>query len=70
VTDELQAAWARNKAAGKFDSKRWNGFDKKRTDKDRIRCKNGKAVAVKGDASQTYKCKDIVSVTHARDKHV
>jgi hypothetical protein len=63
LADALQAAWAKNKAAGKFDSKRWNGFGKKRTDKDRIRCKDGVAVAVKGDPSQTYKCKDIVSLT-------
>lgn len=57
-----EAAWAKNKAAGRFDDKRWKGFDKKRNGKDVIKCTNGKAVAVKGDASQTYKCKDIVSI--------
>lgn len=60
----LQGAWAKAKAAGFYDNKRWAGFGKKRSNKDRIPCVNGKAVAVKGDASQTYKCKDIVSASH------
>ncbi|KAF2105453.1 hypothetical protein BDV96DRAFT_509329 [Lophiotrema nucula] len=54
-----EAAWAKHKAAGEYDSKRWNGFQKKRKDNDVIKCINGKAEAVKGDASQTYKCKNI-----------
>lgn len=40
------------------------GFDKKRKDKDVIKCRNGKAEAVKGDASQTYLCKNIVSIAY------
>ncbi|KAF2246784.1 hypothetical protein BU26DRAFT_53386 [Trematosphaeria pertusa] len=54
-----EAAWAQHKAAGRYDNKRWNGFDKKRGGRDVIRCINGKAEAVKGDPDQTYKCKDI-----------
>ncbi|KAF2874935.1 hypothetical protein BDV95DRAFT_486425 [Massariosphaeria phaeospora] len=54
-----EAAWAKQKAAGNYDSKRWNGFSKKRTHRDIISCKDGRAEAVKGDASQTYKCKNI-----------
>jgi hypothetical protein len=54
-------AWAQQRAIGNHDSKKWNGFGKKRPNKDVIKCKNGKAEAVKGDKNQTYKCKDIVS---------
>jgi hypothetical protein len=56
-----EASWAKQRAMGNYDSKKWNGFDKKRPDKNVIKCKNGKAVAVKGDPAQTYTCKDIVS---------
>jgi hypothetical protein len=56
-----EAAWANQRAMGNHDSKKWNGFGKKRPNKDVIKCKNGKAVAVKGDKNQTYSCKDIVS---------
>jgi hypothetical protein len=56
-----ESAWANQRAMGNHDSKKWNGFGKKRPNKDVIKCKNGKAVAVKGDKNQTYSCKDIVS---------
>jgi hypothetical protein len=56
-----EASWAKQRALGNYDSKKWNGFSKKRHDKNVIKCKNGKAEAVKGDANQTYLCKDIVS---------
>lgn len=56
-----ESAWAQQRAQGNHDSKKWNGFGKKRHDKDVIKCKNGKAEAVKGDKNQTYSCKDIVS---------
>jgi len=55
----VQAGWAYHKKAGHYDNKKWNGFEKKRSNKDVISCKNGKAVAVKGDPDQTYKCKNI-----------
>jgi hypothetical protein len=58
VMDFMMSA---KEAMGNYDSKKWNGFDKKRPDKNVIKCKNGKAVAVKGDPAQTYTCKDIVS---------
>ncbi|CAI6336922.1 unnamed protein product [Periconia digitata] len=54
-----EAAWAHQKAAGNYDSKKWNGFGQKRTSKDVIKCTDGYAEAVPGDADQTYKCKDI-----------
>jgi hypothetical protein len=56
-----EAAWANQRAMGNHDSKKWNGFGKKRPNKDVIKCKNGKAVAVKGDKNQTYSCNNIVS---------
>lgn len=46
---------------GEYDSKKWNGFDKKRPSKGRLQCKNGVVEAVKGDPDQTYRCKNIVS---------
>ena len=58
----MQAAWAKQRAAGAYDNKKWAGFDKKRSHKDRIECKNGVVEAVVGDPDQTYKCKNIVSV--------
>ena len=57
-----EEAWAKQRAIGNHDTKKWNGFGKKRKDKDVIKCKNGKAEAVKGDKNQTYSCKDIVSL--------
>ncbi|KAF1975412.1 hypothetical protein BU23DRAFT_458349 [Bimuria novae-zelandiae CBS 107.79] len=57
MMEAKESAWARQKAAGKYDNKRWKGFDRHR--KDVVKCTNGKAVAVKGDPDQTYKCKDI-----------
>jgi len=59
MMEAKEAAWANQRALGNHDSKKWNGFDKKRPNKDVIKCKNGKAVAVKGDKNQTYSCKDI-----------
>jgi hypothetical protein len=56
-----EAAWANQRAMGNHDSKKWNGFGKKRPNKDVIKCKNGKAEAVKGDKNQTYSCNNIVS---------
>jgi uncharacterized protein involved in copper resistance len=47
-----EAAWAKQRAAGNYDSKKWAGFDKKRANKNRIECKNGRVEAVKGDADQ------------------
>ncbi|KAJ6198518.1 hypothetical protein J3E72DRAFT_439138 [Bipolaris maydis] len=54
-----EAAWAKQRAAGKFDSARWNGFEKKRTDKGVIKCKFGRVEAVKDDPDQTYRCNNI-----------
>ena len=59
-----EAAWAKHRAAGDYDSKKWNGFHWRRSNKNKIECKNGRVEAVKGDADQTYKCKNIVSLTH------
>ena len=56
-----EAAWAKARAAGKYDQERWKGFEEKRPNKGKIPCKDGVAVAVPGDADQTYKCKNIVS---------
>ncbi|PVI00700.1 hypothetical protein DM02DRAFT_614155 [Periconia macrospinosa] len=53
-----EAAWARNKAAGHYDNKKWAGF-KKASNQTAVKCENGFAAAVPGDADQTYKCKDI-----------
>lgn len=47
-----EAAWAKHRAAGDYDSKKWIGFDKKRANKDKIECKHGRVEAVKGDADQ------------------
>lgn len=55
-----QAAWAQERAAGNYESKKWNGFAKKRSNKNKIECKDGRVEAVVGDADQTYKCKNIV----------
>jgi hypothetical protein len=63
-----EAAWAKQRAAGNYDSKKWNGFHKNRANKDKIECKHGRVEAVKGDSDQTYKCKSIVSI--ARDKMI
>ena len=57
----MQGAWAKQRAAGAYDNKRWKDFHKKRQNKNRIECKHGRVEAVKGDADQTYKCKNIVS---------
>jgi hypothetical protein len=57
-----EAAWAKHREAGDYDSKKWADFSKKRTNKDKIECKHGRVEAVKGDADQTYKCKNIVSI--------
>jgi len=54
-----EAAWAKARGEGKYDSRRWNGFHKKRSNKNKIACKNGRVEAVKGDADQTYKCSNI-----------
>ncbi|KAF2024903.1 hypothetical protein EK21DRAFT_77652 [Setomelanomma holmii] len=54
-----EAAWAKHRAAGEYDSKKWNGFHEKRANKNKIECKNGRVEAVVGDADQTYKCKNI-----------
>ncbi|RYN21854.1 hypothetical protein AA0115_g9432 [Alternaria tenuissima] len=54
-----EMAWAKQRAAGNYDSKRWNGFSHKRSNKNKIECKHGRVEAVKGDADQTYKCKNI-----------
>jgi uncharacterized protein involved in copper resistance len=56
-----EAAWAKQRAAGNYDSKKWAGFDKNRANKDKIECKHGRVEAVKGDADQTYKCRNILS---------
>jgi hypothetical protein len=63
-----EAAWAKRRAAGEYDSKRWNGFHKNRVNKDKIECKHGRVEAVKGDADQTYKCKNIVSLSTIHSK--
>jgi hypothetical protein len=55
MMEAKEAAWARNRAAGNYDSKKWNGFFKKRVNKNKIECKHGRVEAVKGDADQTYK---------------
>lgn len=54
-----EAAWAKARAAGKYDSKKWNGFKKNRVNKNKIECKDGRVEAVKNDGDQTYKCKNI-----------
>ncbi|PSN71312.1 hypothetical protein BS50DRAFT_518295 [Corynespora cassiicola Philippines] len=59
MMEKKEAAWASHKAAGRYDNKKWKHFGKNRTNKDVIKCKNGVVEAVKGDADQTYKCKDI-----------
>lgn len=35
------------------------GFSKKRTEKNKIKCKHGRIEAVANDPDQTYKCKNI-----------
>jgi choice-of-anchor B domain-containing protein len=54
-----EGAWAKQRAAGAYDNKKWKDFHKKRVNKNRIECKHGRVEAVKGDPDQTYKCKDI-----------
>ncbi|KAF1850853.1 uncharacterized protein K460DRAFT_328149 [Cucurbitaria berberidis CBS 394.84] len=54
-----EATWAEREAAGDYDNKQWNDFQKKRSSKNKIECKHGRVEAVKGDANQTYKCKNI-----------
>jgi len=55
-----EMAWAKQRAAGNYDSKRWNGFSHKRSNKNKIECKHGRVEAVKGDADQTYKVRKII----------
>lgn len=55
-----KGAWAKQRAAGAYDNKKWKDFHKKRVNKNKIECKHGRVEAVKGDADQTYKCKNIV----------
>ena len=55
MMEAKEAAWAKHRAAGEYDSKKWNGFFKKRANKNKIECKNGRVEAVKGDADQTCK---------------
>ena len=62
MMEAKESAWAKHKAAGDYHKPQWKDFSKKRTGKDVIKCTKGKAEAVKGDASQTYKCKNIVSL--------
>ena len=47
-----ESAWAKQRAAGNYDSKKWAGFEKKRSHKDKIECKHGRVEAVVGDADQ------------------
>jgi len=54
-----EAAWAKQRAAGHYDSKKWNGFSWRRANKNKIECKHGRVEAVRGDADQTYKCKNV-----------
>ena len=61
IYKQSQAAWANKKAQGFYDNKKWNGWRKHKGSKASIPCEKGYAVAVKGDADQTYKCKNIVS---------
>lgn len=60
----FQSAWAAHRGAGDYEriGKKMKGFGKKRPHSGKIPCRGGKVEAVKGDSSQTYKCKDIVSV--------
>lgn len=50
-----ESAWAKQRAAGNYDSKKWAGFEKKRSHKDKIECKHGRVEAVVGDADQVCK---------------
>ncbi|KAF2703631.1 hypothetical protein K504DRAFT_463356 [Pleomassaria siparia CBS 279.74] len=59
MMEAKESAWAAKKSAGAYDSKTWNGWRKHKGSKDFIPCNNGTAVAVPGDADQTYKCKNI-----------
>lgn len=54
-----EAAWAKQREAGNYDSKKWNGFGHKRVNKNKIECKNGRVEAVAGDADQTCKSRDV-----------
>ena len=36
-----EAAWAKARAAGKYDNNRWKDFDQKRPNKGKIPCKDG-----------------------------
>ncbi|USP75737.1 uncharacterized protein yc1106_03011 [Curvularia clavata] len=54
-----EAAWAKERAAGNYDSKKWSGFDNKRPSKGALKCQNGRVEAVPGDADQTYRCKNV-----------
>jgi uncharacterized protein involved in copper resistance len=65
MMEAKEAAWANKRAAGEYESKKWNGFFKKRVNKNKIECKNGRVEAVKGDADQTYK---LVTCTNAHER--
>ncbi|WPB01960.1 uncharacterized protein RHO25_006593 [Cercospora beticola] len=58
MMEAKESAWAVARAAGEYKSERYNGFEKNKKG-DRIRCTNGKAEAVAGDANQTYACNGI-----------
>ncbi|KAM3420199.1 hypothetical protein BST61_g3490 [Cercospora zeina] len=58
MMEAKESAWASARAAGEYNSERFNGFDKNKKG-DRIRCINGKAEAVAGDLNQTYACSGI-----------
>ncbi|KAF2642940.1 hypothetical protein P280DRAFT_488139 [Massarina eburnea CBS 473.64] len=59
MMEAKESAWAQHKAAGHYDRTKYADFASKRPNKDVIKCTNGTAIAVQGDADQTYKCKNI-----------
>ncbi|KAF7187892.1 hypothetical protein HII31_10792 [Pseudocercospora fuligena] len=55
-----EAAWAKRKAAGDYDSAKWNGWNENsRNGRVSVQCVDGVAEVVPGDADQTYKCNNI-----------
>ncbi|SMQ55114.1 unnamed protein product [Zymoseptoria tritici ST99CH_3D7] len=61
MMEAKESAWAAHRGAGDYEriGKKMKGFGKKRPHSGKIPCRGGKVEAVKGDSSQTYKCKDI-----------
>ncbi|KAH7303648.1 hypothetical protein B0I35DRAFT_383692 [Stachybotrys elegans] len=59
MMESKESAWAKHRAAGEYDSSRFNGFAQNRSAPGVIECTNGVVEAIIGDPDQTYRCNNI-----------